>query len=251
MEKVEILGVGIDNLSPQEVLVKATKFLDSKEKHYIVTPNPEFLVAAEKDENFKKILNYADVAVADGVGLQFAAKFLNHRLQRVTGVDLVWQLCELAEEKKQAVYFLGAGEDTAFKTSEIVKESFPNLTIVGAESGGEVADPYKIDFGLVDRINHAQPAILFVAFGQVKQEKWIFSHLDKLTSVKIAIGVGGAFDYISGAITRAPEYLRWLGLEWLFRLIQQPERWRRIIDAVIIFPLLIIKNKFLPKQNAE
>ncbi|MFA6254541.1 MAG: WecB/TagA/CpsF family glycosyltransferase [Patescibacteria group bacterium] len=253
MNKVEILGVKIDNLSLQEVLEKVSQFLDSPDQHYIVTPNPEFLVAAQKDPNFKEILNYADIAVADGIGLIKAAKYLGKQLIRVTGVDLVWAISELAEQKSCPVYFLGGGEMVAAAATEVLQQEFPNLKVVGAESGGEIADPQQVDLDLLNRINDAGPKILFIAFGQVKQEKWIFYHLDKLPSVKLAIGVGGAFDYISGVVKRPPRFIKRAGLEWLYRLIKQPQRWRRIINAVIIFPLLIIKKRFLgfPKEPRE
>ncbi|MFA6215119.1 MAG: WecB/TagA/CpsF family glycosyltransferase [Patescibacteria group bacterium] len=246
--KVEILGVKIDNLSLQEVLEKISQFLDSKNQHYLVTPNPEFLVAAQKDKSFKEILNYADIAVADGIGLTKAAKFLGQRLQRVTGVDLVWSVSELAEQKECSVYFLGAGQNIAGAAAEVIKQYFPNLKIAGSKSGGEVTNPQAANLDLIAEINAAEPKIIFIAFGQVKQEKWIFYHLDKMPSVKVAIGVGGAFDYISGAVKRAPVWLQRLGLEWLYRLILQPQRWQRIVKAVIVFPYLVIKNKYLVKN---
>jgi len=231
----------------QEVLEKINQFFDSKNKHYIVTANPEFLVAAQKDKNFKEILNYADIAVADGIGLIKAAKYLNQSLQRVTGVDLVWAVCELAEQKSYPVYFLGSSDLVAAQAAENLKNRFPGLLIAGAESGGEIIDPKQNDEDLLNRINDAKPKIIFVAFGQVKQEKWIFYHLDQLPTVKLAIGVGGSFDYISGRINRAPKFLRRLGLEWLYRLIWEPKRWKRILNAVIVFPFLIIKKRILPE----
>ena len=253
MLKVEILGVKIDNLSLQEVLEKIKHFLNSKNQHYVVTPNPEFLVAAQTDQHFKEILNYADIAVADGVGLIKAAKFLKQRLQRVTGVDLVWSICELAEQINCPIYLLGAQDDIAKQAGETLQKHFKNLPIAGAESGGEISNPKNIDYELIQRINNSQAQILFVAFGQIKQEKWIFNNLDKLKNIKVAIGVGGAFDYISETIPRAPQPIRQLGFEWLFRLIQQPSRYRRIFNATIVFSYLIIKkslwNKFHRRNN--
>ncbi|MFA6409988.1 MAG: WecB/TagA/CpsF family glycosyltransferase [Candidatus Buchananbacteria bacterium] len=248
MAKVEILGVKIDDLSLQEILVQIDKFLDSTDPHYIVTPNPEFLVAAQKNKKFKEILNYADIATADGVGLTYAAKFLGQRLQRITGVDLIWYICQLAEQKSCSVYFLGAGKSVAEKTAEVLKQEFPNLKIAGSQSGGEITDPQLINQELIDQINQAAPQIIFVALGQIKQEEWIFYHLDKLPTVRLAMGVGGAFDYISETVPRAPEYLRKIGLEWLYRLIKEPTRWQRIINAVIVFPFLIIKNRLHLKR---
>ncbi len=245
MNKVEILGVEIDDLSLQEILGKAKFFLSSQNQHYIVTPNPEFIVAAQQDREFKEILNYADIAVADGIGLVKAAKFLKQRLQRVTGVDLMWNVAELAEQNNCSVYLLGGVESIAAKTAEILQQHFKNLQIAGAESGGVIDDPKKIDYQLIERIKISKAKILFVAFGQIKQEKWIFYHLDKLPNIKLAIGVGGAFDYITGVVKRPPAWIRSIGLEWLYRLIQQPRRYRRIINAVIVFPFLIIKKRFI------
>ena len=248
MKKVDILGVGIDNLSLQEVLEKVTHFLQSANQHFIVTPNPEFLVAANKDKQFKEILNYADIAVSDGVGLLYAAKFNKKKLVRVTGADLIWAISELAngQTKPWPVYLLGAGEGIAMKTAEILSKQFLNLKIAGAQSGGEVTLS-ATNYDLINEINLTKPKILFVAFGQIKQEKWIFNNLDKLPSVKLAIGVGGAFDYLSGATPRAPSFLQSLGLEWLYRLIQEPKRWQRIVNAIIIFPALVIKERLFSR----
>jgi len=249
MNKVEILGVQIDNLSLQEVLEKVKLFLADKNQHFIVTPNPEFLVAAQKDSRFKEILNYADIAVADGVGLIKAAKFLGQRLQRVPGVDLSWAICELAEQTGFSVYLLGAKEMVAAQMTEKLLHHLPQLKVVGAESGGEIIDPKKDDLDLLARINDAKPKILFVAFGQVKQEKWIFYHLDKLPSVKLAIGVGGTFDYIAGTAKRPPKFIRRMGLEWLYRLIWEPWRWKRILNAVVVFPILVAIFKIKSRRS--
>lgn len=169
----------------------------------------------------------------------------------MTGVDLVWSISELAEQKKYPVYFLGAGEMVAAIAAEVLQKKFPELKFVGAESGGEIANPQATDQDLVERINDAKPKILFIAFGHVKQEKWIFHHLDQLPSVKLAIGVGGALDYISGTVKRAPKFLQRAGLEWLYRLIKQPSRWKRILDATIVFPLLIVIKKLFQKEKVS
>ncbi|MDX9892987.1 MAG: WecB/TagA/CpsF family glycosyltransferase [Patescibacteria group bacterium] len=252
MDKVDILGVQIDNLSPQEVLEQVNHFLHSNDQHYLVTPNPEFIVATNQDHEFKEILNYADIAVADGVGLIKIAKLLGQRLQRVTGVDLVWLISELAEQQNCSVYLLGAAETVAAQTATVLKENLPNLIVAGAESGGDITDPKEIDHELIERINDSQAAILFVALGQIKQEKWIFYHLDQLPNIKVAVGIGGAFDYISGNVLRAPKILRNLGLEWLFRLILQPQRYKRIFTATVIFPWLVlidqIKKRVAPNR---
>ena len=246
MNKVKILGVGFDNLSLQEVLEKVKNFLKSKNQHFIVTPNPEFLVAANRDGEFKKILNYADIAITDGAGVFYAAKFFyGQRLQRITGVDLMWHICEISQDQQWPIFLLGGESGIAEDVKKVITKHFPQINIVGVESGGKVIDPQSHDAALVAKINTTNPAILFVAFGQNKQEKWIFNHLDRLPSVKLAMGVGGSFDYIAGRVSRAPKFLRRWGLEWLYRLIKEPRRYKRIFNAIIIFPLLILKSKIL------
>jgi len=175
--------------------------------------------------------------LADGIGLIHAAKFLGKKLHRITGVDLVGFLAELAEQKKYPIYLLGGAEQTAQKTAVVLKETFPQINIVGAESGGLVSPDCKTvsDQNIIEKINKAKPKILLVAFGQVKQEKWIFSNLDKLSSVRLAIGVGGTFDYICGNVKRAPLNFRNFGLEWLYRLLTQPKRFARIFKAIVTF----------------
>ena len=150
------------------------------------------------------------------------------------------------------MFLLGGIEGVADATAAVLKKYFPMLKVVGAESGGVAStDGGQTDDGhLIARINHAQPLLLFVAFGHPKQEKWIFKHLDQLPSVKVAIGVGGSFDFISGNVSRAPEVLRSLGLEWLYRLIKEPWRWKRIYTAVVVFPFLVLKQKVKMKVKS-
>ena len=241
--KINILDVQIDSITLTEVLQKIQEFLKSRHQHFIVTPNPEFIVAAQTDAEFKKILNYADIAVPDGAGIMLAAWLAGSPLKaRITGNDLVWKLAKLSEQKNCTLYFLGGQNDVAKIAVQEIKKIHPDCKIAGAESGG-VIDPKNPNPALMARINRAKPDILLIALGQIKQEKFIYYNLDKLPSVKIAVGVGGVFDYISGTVPRAPKWLRQIGLEWLYRLISQPARWRRIYNAVIVFPWIVIKKR--------
>jgi N-acetylglucosaminyldiphosphoundecaprenol N-acetyl-beta-D-mannosaminyltransferase len=253
--KANILGVKIDSITVDEILQKIKGFLKSKNKYFIVTPNPEFIVLAQKDFQFRQILNYADIAVPDGAGIMLAAKIFGTPLkQRVTGNNLVWKIADLAEQYGWSIYLLGGRKETAAKTAKILKKIFPNLNIAGAESGGEINDPKNINPDLITKINQAKPDILFVALGHGKQERFIFYNLDKLKSVKLAMGVGGVFDYISGNVSRAPKWMQKIGLEWLYRLIQQPQRAPRIYNAIIVFPYLVIKykiNSLLPHPSTS
>jgi N-acetylglucosaminyldiphosphoundecaprenol N-acetyl-beta-D-mannosaminyltransferase len=242
-DKLAILGVGINTASRSEVLKQTEDFLQGSTQHFIATVNPEFLVLARKDDKFKRILNLADLAVPDGFGLVIAGWLQQYRLRRFTGVDLLEQLCQIAAQQNKPVFFLGGHADVAKLTAERLGARIPNLQIAGAENGGEINDP-QATTSVVARIFASKAALLFVALGHGKQEKWIYHHLDQLPAVKIAMGVGGAFDYLSGTVPRAPMYMRWLGLEWLYRAIQQPWRWRRIVTAVIVFPALYLVSLF-------
>ncbi len=236
--KVNILGVQISNLTKPEVLSKIGDFINSEKKHYIVTPNPEFVMDAQKDEEFKQILNNADIAIPDGIGLIFASWYLLKPIkQRITGVDLIWDLINLSVKNNWSIYLFGGEEGITAKliavdTVRILKNKFPDLKISCYNKDYR----YDIDDDrlVVEEINKIKPDILLVALGHRKQEKWIARNLDKL-NIKVAIGVGGTFDYISGKIKRAPIVIRKLGLEWLFRLIKQPARLPRIIKATVKF----------------
>lgn len=242
--KLNILGINIDNLALSEVLDKIREFLGSKNQHYLVTVNPEFIMAARQDDEFRNILNKADLSIADGMGIKFAARRIGQKLkQRITGVDLMWEIIKIAEQKNKSVFLLGAKKGIAEQVAFRIIEKHPGIKVVGAESGYRGWHRQLKDEKLVDIINRRQPDILFVAFGQVKQEKWIYHNLPKIPSVRLAMGVGGSFDYISGKVKRAPKWLRSLGLEWFYRLMRQPWRLPRIITAVIKFSWVALKSK--------
>ncbi len=239
--KVNILGVLIDNFKKSEVLRTVEQFLFDGRKHYIVTANPEMIVAAQKDEKFLEILNKADLSVPDGFGLILAARYLRRPLpERITGVDLMLDICQIAEQKNYSVYLLGGEEGVAQKAADALQKKFLQLKIAGAENGGIISE-HQLAINN-QQINFAGSDILFVALGAGKQEKWIAKNLQNFPSIKIAMGVGGAFDFIAGKIKRAPKWMRKIGMEWLWRLFMQPWRWKRIFTATIKFSWLIIKN---------
>jgi N-acetylglucosaminyldiphosphoundecaprenol N-acetyl-beta-D-mannosaminyltransferase len=238
--KVNILGVLIGNFKKSEVLRTVEQFLSDGRQHYIVTANPEMIVAAQKDEKFLEILNKADLSVPDGFGLILAARYLRRPLpERITGVDLMLDICQIAEQKNYSVFLLAAEEGLAKpeKTAEALIKKFPRLKA----SGGTLAKQESVEKS-IQKINLEKPDILFAALGAGLQEKFIAENLNKILSVKIAMGVGGAFDFIAGKIKRAPKWLRKIGLEWLWRLFMQPWRFKRIFTATIKFSWKIIKN---------
>lgn len=242
-----VLGIRIDKYSKPEVLQKVSEFLHYSKSSKIFTPNPEMLVDARHDEYFTQVLNSGDLNVCDGFGLSLVSK-----MPRYSGVDLMQDICVLAEKQAKSVYLLGSGnEEVIKKTVEVLKKNYPELKVVGFHSGHLITTSLNhhitCDTNENDEILHniimSAPDILFVAFGHGKQEKWIYENLPHLPSVKIAMGVGGAFDFISGKVTRAPLFLRQIGLEWLYRLIQEPKRIRRIFKATFNFLYLYVRGR--------
>jgi N-acetylglucosaminyldiphosphoundecaprenol N-acetyl-beta-D-mannosaminyltransferase len=239
---MKILGVRVDNLTMSEVLQKIQDFLLDGRQHYIVTVNPEFIVRAQKDSEFKEILNKSDLAIPDGAGLLWAARILEEPLkERVAGVDLINQLKIKSEKLALSgveglrVFLLGGRNGVAGK----IAGQWPAVVGFSEETGGTE---------LFARIRQCQPDILLVALGAPKQEKWIAENLSKVPSVKLAVGVGGAFDMISGRVRRSPRFMQKIGLEWLWRLILQPWRVGRIFNAVIVFSWLVLKSKIKMPQ---
>ena len=231
-DKTFLLGVGFNNLTETEVLEYIVKNLQKqRKKYYIVTPNPELLVIANNDKDYKKVLNGAELALPDGIGIIIGSQLLGKPLkQRITGVDFMEMLCKEVSKRPITVSFLGAGPNVAVKTSECLQKRYPGLNV------GWVAQEWS------EELKNKETDILFVAFGSPKQEIWISEHLNELP-IKVAVGVGGAFDFVSGNVRRAPGFMRRLGLEWLFRLVIQPWRIKRQL-SLVKFSYLILKEKF-------
>lgn len=252
-----ILGIKISTLTSKEILDTIKGFLLSESGHYIITLNPEMIVEAQSKDIFKEVVNHADLCIADGIGILIADKMLNGgtSLERIPGIDLIYKICGSEFTKERKIFMLGAGKGIAEKAASILQNRYPGMNIVGAEEGMRFESPkFKVqspkdhteqNLALIQRINDAKPSILFVAFGAPKQEMWIYENLKKIPSVRLAIGVGGSFDFISGRIRRAPKVLRNIGLEWLWRLIREPKRIKRIYNATIKFGWLVLRSKFI------
>lgn len=254
LTKKIVLGVGVTDATREEILEYIANSLEKNEKpYYIATPNPEILVYAHKHEHFREVLNNAKIALTDGVGLLWAARILGKPLkERFTGVDFIEMVCKRSAIKPITMGFLGGRQNVALKTAECLMEKYPSLKVVFvAEEWGEEgfvnAGSSKLQFKVQNydkysKIQNTPIDILFVAFGFPKQEEWMATHNGKLP-VKVMVGVGGAFDYLSGTVRRAPSVVRSIGLEWLFRLIRQPWRVRRQL-ALFNFIILVLKERF-------
>lgn len=237
----QILNVKVDSITRPEALALVDQMIRHGGQHIITTPNPEMLVGAQKDEEFRNALNRSALALPDGVGLMLAGRVLKKPLQmRIAGSDFVFDILELAAKKGYTVYLLGGEEGIAQQAAEKLKIKYGELKIVGADSG-----PQNLQFETCDlqSIQNAHPDILLVAFGHGNQEKWIVKYLHELPSVKIAMGVGGVFDFISGRIRRAPRIFRKFGIEWLWRLLREPRRLPRIWRAVVVFPWYVLTKR--------
>lgn len=223
------------------------------------------VLVAQRNENFKKVLNSAALAVPDGIGVLWASYFLSLKRRnlfallgsllaiifaprkirsilpaRVTGTDLLPQLCKLAARKKKKVFLLGAAPGVAERLKTKLERKIAELEISGTFAGSPLE---KEETEILRRINSSEAELLFVAFGAPYQELWLARNLPKMHQVKFAAGLGGAFDFHAGLISRAPRIFRSLGLEWLWRLIRQPKRFRRIWNATFRFIRLMWQQR--------
>ncbi len=224
MQSVELLGVRVDDVTWPETLDYLARCVEEGTPHLIVTLNPEILMQARADADFHQIIAQAGLVLPDGVGLLWAARILGVRLrERVTGSGLVPRLSALAAERDWPVFFLGAAPGVAEEAAARLAAANPGLVVAGTFAGSP--DPAEDD-ALVARVIGAAPQVLLVAYGAPRQERWIARNAERL-QVPVMIGVGGAFDFVAGAVQRAPERVQRLGLEWLYRLLREPWRWRR------------------------
>lgn len=228
MTRINILGVWVDGLDQQAALARLTDLIREGGFHQIVTVNPEFVMRAQQDTIFRNVLNHADLALADGSGIVWAARWLygpGHVPERIAGVDTVEGLIALAAQHGWRVFFLGAAEGMAEQAAQVLRDRYPTLQLAGTYAGSP-SDSEASD--IVARVNEGQTDVLLVAYGAPAQDVWIARHRQML-NVRLAMGVGGAFDFIAGETRRAPIWMQRWGLEWLHRLLQQPWRWRRML----------------------
>ena len=237
MPRISLLGVPLDALTMQQAVARLREMLTGAASCHVMTPNSEMLVEASRNAAFKALLNRTALNVPDSAGLLWMARWTGQRLpERVAGVDLVQRLCaEL--DTSFSVFLLGGAPGVAEKAAEILRASNPQLHIAGTYAGS----PSDADVpAIIDRINAAKPHLLLVAYGAPKQDLWIDKHLRNLPSVRVAMGVGGTFDFLAGTRKRAPVFFQQLSLEWLWRLGREPRRLKRIVTAVVVFPWLVL-----------
>lgn len=234
----DVLGVRVHLLDLPRTLAAVETLLRDGRPHQIATVNPEFVVRARRDRMFRRVLNTSDLALVDGIGIALALRLLyGIRAWRVTGADLIPQLARLAARDELPVFLIGAAPGVAGRAAGRLVALAPGLQVAGTLSGSP--EPAE-DEATARVIRAGGTRLLFVAFGAPAQELWIARNLRNLDPC-IAIGVGGAFDYLAGAVRRAPAWMRSAGLEWLYRLLREPWRWRRQ-RALPIFVYLVLRQ---------
>lgn len=226
-DRIRILGMPVDRITYAQWMELIDRWvrIGSRPRH-VCTINPEFMMIARRDPIFRYILQRADLCIPDGVGLLWAARRLKTPLpERVTGSDGTLIIAEHAAKNNWRLFLLGAAPGVAEYTASILRQKFLGIQIVGTYAGSP--DVSEED-AIVEMVNASRAHIVLVAYGAPQQDQWIARNLPRL-QVKMAMGVGGAFDFIAGVVPRAPEWMRKRGLEWLFRLYRQPWRWRRML----------------------
>lgn len=234
--KANILGFSIDSVNWADIEVICRAALNQDQPKHIVTINGEIILQALRDPDLATAIKDANLVIPDSTNVFWLAKWKGSPLKAITpGSDLVWHLCRLGAVMNKSVYLLGAKEGIAATAAEVLQKNIPNLKIAGTSS-----DDPNTPYGFKPILESGADIVL-VNYGAPAQELWIAKNKQD-TGAKILVGVGGTFDMIAGTLPRAPKLMRTLHLEWLWRLILQPSRIKRIWNAVVVFPLKALVN---------
>mgnify|MGYP003590556378 CR=1 FL=1 len=236
---VTVLDIPIAAITMKQAVAAVEDFITAKKTHLIATANAEMIMMAQQDGELASILKQADLVVPDGAGVVWASRYLGHPVpERVAGYDLSQQLLQQAAQKGYRVYFFGAAPGIAVQAQAVAVARYPGLHIVGVRDGYfSVQEEDEI----IAEIKASQSDILLVALGVPKQEKWLAKNLHRLAT-PVAMGVGGTFDVMAGVVERAPLWMQQASLEWLYRLLQQPQRFLRML-ALPQFVLRVLYAK--------
>ncbi|TPF14953.1 WecB/TagA/CpsF family glycosyltransferase [Priestia megaterium] len=223
--KENILGIDVCSDTYDELAAKLLQDIDKGRKSFIVAINPEKIMKAQEDRELKSLLNQATYQIPDGIGVILASKLKKGRIrERVTGIDMMLKLCQEATNNGKKIFLYGAKPGIADEAKAKLEEMFPGILIVGTLNG------YEKNEEVIERtINDSGAEVVFVALGSPAQENWIIAHKEKLNP-SVYQGVGGSFDVISGRLNRAPAVFQKFGLEWLYRLLKEPWRWKRQLE---------------------
>lgn len=237
---LHILGVRVDDVTYAESIALVQRWIAEGGAHVVTTPNPEIVMSARSDSAFRETLNRAALNIPDGVGLILAAKARGfHFREHVRGTDLVEQLAAEGAKSRQRWFFLGAEPGVAAEAAEALAHRHPGLEIAGAEPGSPRPDHDDEVCALIRAAGRVD--LVLVAYGAPAQERWLERNLDPL-GIPVGIGVGGVFNFLSGRAPRAPMWMRRLELEWLYRLVTQPWRWRRQLALPRFLALALLES---------
>ena len=244
MDKIYILDIPVSVVNRVQAKENIMNWFEEEKPRMVFTPNPEMIMMAIKDEKLKKAMYKADMIVPDGIGVVWASKYAKTRIEeRVAGCDLIQEVMKEMAGKGKTAYFFGGAPGIAEKAAENMKSKYRGLNIVGVHDGYFNEEQQK---AIIEEISALKPDLLLVGLGVPKQEKWIYDNKDKL-NFKVAIGVGGSFDVLSGNVKRAPIVFQKLNLEWFYRLITQPTRFKRMLEL----PKFALKVKKEYKNNCK
>ena len=244
MKSIAILNVRINDVTYDDALTCIANFLREPGVHQVATVNPEFVVMAQTNAEFMRVLNATTLNTPDGVGLLWAARRLGTPFrERVAGQDLMDRICAYAARCSEKIFLLGAREGIAERAAAVLQQKYPQLKIAGCYAGSPARQEEQ---GIVERINKSDARILFVAYGPPKQELWVARNANRLQNVSVAMGVGGTFDTLAGIVPRAPEWIRNAGFEWTYRLLREPRRFKRQLAIPYFMWLVITRGKHKP-----
>lgn len=237
-KKVDVLGIEFEHTTKSETIHTLEKRIKDNKKTFIVTANPEIVMYAQRDQQYQKIVQSADYIIPDGIGIIMGAKLLKNPLpERIPGFELMKDLLTIAGKQQLRVFFLGARENVLNKAIDNVKHDYPGIQIAGSHHGFFNEEDPEV----AKMVQESNPDMVFVALGFPRQERWI-SNNAHLFQKGLFMGVGGSFDVLSGTVKRAPALWRKLNIEWLYRLIKQPQRWKRM-TFLPIFMLKVIGTR--------
>lgn len=237
MDRVKLLGYEIDTFTFDGAVEYALELEKSDKVSQVVTINPEMFDCAKVDEEFANILNNAEMVIPDGVGVKIGLKILGQDIQRIAGVDFAHKMIEMSAKNNLPVALIGAKPEIVALAKENLEKEFEGLNIVYLQDGY-----FQDDERVYEELKQSVPRLVLVALGSPKQEKFI-SKAKEVLPFGLMVGVGGSFDVWSGAVERAPEIYQKLGLEWLYRTVKQPERFKRIFPTLPLFVLRVLREK--------
>lgn len=239
MSRAKLLGYEIDTFSFEDAINEGAKLLDEEKVSQVVTINPEMFDCAKIDKEFAHILNTAEMVIPDGVGVKIGLKILGHNVQRIAGIDFAKKMILLSAKTSMPVALIGAKPEIIEKAKKNLEKEIEGLNIVYTQDGY-----FQDDNEILDKLKESGARLILVALGSPKQEKFI-AKAKEILPYGLMVGVGGSFDVWSGVVERAPKIYQKLGLEWLYRTVKQPERFKRIFPTLPLFVLRVLKERII------